>query len=134
MQQIEMLKEEIKKLTHENKRLQQIASQPPSSSSSPTLTPISSFSNKSHRLTPPPYSANTFLPSLYSPSPSFPSSPHSPSLTPLHGTQSPPRNSPFLSPIGSPNRNNNNNNNNSPLMQMYQQNQQHQQLVQLKYY
>lgn len=121
-----MLKEEIKKLTLENKRLQQFASQPPSGNSTPSLTPIQSFNNKqSHRLTPPPYSANTFLPSLYSPSPSgspspsFPSSPHS-----LTGTQSPPRNSPYLSPIGSPSRNSN-----SPLMQMYQQNQQQMQLV-----
>ena len=131
-QQIDMLKEEVKKLSVENRRLQQLATSQPSSSlsSSPSLSSSSgsphfasssSFSNSpnaAHRLTPPPYS---FLPMLHSPSPS-----HAP--VPLHLTlnrsQSPTRlsSTSSLSPIGSPTRH-------SPLLQMYQQNQQQQQFV-----
>ena len=131
-QQIDMLKEEVKKLSVENRRLQQLATSQPSSSlsSSPSLSSssgsphfassssLSNSPNAAHRLTPPPYS---FLPMLHSPSPS-----HAP--VPLHLTlnrsQSPTRlsSTSSLSPIGSPTRH-------SPLLQMYQQNQQQQQFV-----
>lgn len=150
-QQIVLLQEEIKRLRYENRQLQQLASQPSSSLSSPSHSPhSSSFSSPSHtphtsssssssspsysyaknaknkaahRVTPPPFQANNFLPTIHSPSPS-----HSPlpfSHLSLTRSPSPTRLSPSnLSPIGSPTRS-------SPLLQMYQQHQlQYQQIQQ----